>query len=591
MIPPELSSRPQWVVWKTVDRGGRPTKIPFQVDGTMAKSNDPATWNTVAACLDVSEGYSGVGFVFSADDDLIGIDLDGCRNKDSGLMSGWASEIIKRFQTYTEVSPSGTGVKLFGRSSKRWLGQNKKELEVDKVSGKNPAIEIYDRERYFAFTGEVLAGYEKIAMVDEQLDWLTENFKLGKQSVYVSSVELSSSVEERAAKYVEKMDPSISGSGGHNAAFKAACVLVKGFALTDAEAYRVFQSAFNVRCQPPWSEREIMHKISQAGKQPGSSGYLRDAHPEQWPKIKLPTNYKEQAPQQSATPKKFELTDVVTSGLKYLESIKHGRKPLIRTGIPELDYAIGGGIADGEMVVVAARPSHGKSAIALQMSHEMTGDGLPVVIVSEEMSSMQLGKRAIQYAVELQERDWSENLEHAKSEFQAYFDGRANAFIIESTGSVMAACEAIEFAVETHGVRVAFIDYVQILSAPGKDRYSQVTAASQALRQLASRLKIPIVVLAQFSREMEKREKFQPSTRDLKESGQIEQDADVILGCVWPKRLDNSLPADKYQIYILKNRNRETMKWALEIEFDPTRQRFWQPGLRQHLNDFAGDFR
>jgi replicative DNA helicase len=388
------------------------------------------------------------------------------------------------------------------------------------------------------------------------------------------------------------MDPSISGAGGHNAAFKAACVLMKGFALSEGEAYRVFQSAFNVRCQPPWSEREVMHKIKQAGVQPGASGYLRDAHPEQWPKIKLPPNYKEQPAQEKrSTDKKFELTDVVSSGLKYFDSIKHGNNPLIKSGITELDHAIGGGFADGEMIVVAARPSHGKSALALQMSHEMTGDGLPVVIVSEEMSSMQLGKRAIQYAIEMNERDWSSHVETATAEFRAYFEGRSNAYIIESTGSVGNACDAIEFAVETYGVKVAFVDYVQILSAPGKDRYSQVTAASQALRQLASRLKIPIVVLAQFSREMEKREKFQPSTRDLKESGQIEQDADVILGCVWPRRLDNTSPAERYQIYILKNRNRETLKWGLEIEFDPTRQRFWQAGMKDHLSSFAGDFK
>lgn len=591
MIPPELANLNQWVVWKTIERGGRLTKLPFQVDGTMAKSNDRATWNNLGECMAVADRYSGVGFVFSAEDDLVGIDLDGCRNKQSGLVATWATEIIERFKTYTEVSPSGTGVKLFGRTSKRWLGQNKKELDVAKVSDKNPAIEIYDRERYFAFTGEVLAGFEKIAIVDEALEWITKQFKLGKEAVHVSNVALNSSVEERAAKYVEKMEPSVSGAGGHNAAFKAACVLVKGFALSEGESYRVFQSAFNTRCQPPWSEREVMHKIKQAGMQPGASGYLRDAHPEQWPKIRLPSNYKEQQPEtKKPDGSKFQITDVVASGLKYFESIRHGQKPLIKTGIPDLDNAIGGGIADGEMVVVAARPSHGKSAIALQMSHEMTGNGLPVVIISEEMSSLQLGKRAIQYAVEANERDWHGNVDAVKNEFSSFFQDRAKAYIVESTGSVANACEAVEFAVDTYGVKVAFVDYVQILSAPGKDRYSQVTAASQSLRLLASRLKIPIVVLAQFSRDIEKADKFQPSSKYLKESGQIEQDADVILGCVWPKKLDEKAEASKYQIYILKNRNRETRKWAIEIDFDPSRQRFWDRELAQHLDTYGGDF-
>jgi len=107
---------------------------------------------------------------------------------------------------------------------------------------------------------------------------------------------------------------------------------------------------------------------------------------------------------------------------------------------------------------------------------------------------------------------------------------------------------------------------------------------------LASRLKIPIVVLAQLSREIEKRPTFVPSLRDLKESGQIEQDADVVIGCVWPYKLDHTKPPMEYQLYVLKNRNRETKKPALQCEFIASRQMFMETGMYEHMEKWQSDF-
>src|SRR5690606_35297356 len=97
-IPQELISRKQWVLWKSVTRGEQSTKLPFQPNGQNAKSNDSSTWHdfhTIA--LGVDGGYEGPGFVFSEDDPYIGIDLDGCRDPETGYVSQWAKEIILKF--------------------------------------------------------------------------------------------------------------------------------------------------------------------------------------------------------------------------------------------------------------------------------------------------------------------------------------------------------------------------------------------------------------------------------------------------------------------------------------------------------------
>jgi len=78
------------------------------------------------------------------------------------------------------------------------------------------------------------------------------------------------SVIDRARKYMDRLPVAVSGQGGHNATFRAACVLLIGFALNKSEAL-CLMSEFNQRCQPPWSEKELMHKINSADKQPGSA--------------------------------------------------------------------------------------------------------------------------------------------------------------------------------------------------------------------------------------------------------------------------------------------------------------------------------
>jgi primase-polymerase (primpol)-like protein len=118
-IAEALKARPQWVGWKYVRREAKDgrwkwTKVPIDVKtGRTAKSTDPSTWTdfpTAWRYFCDHNDLDGIGYVFSPDDPFTGIDLDDCVDTESGLPLPWAKSIVDELRTYTEVSPSGTGL-------------------------------------------------------------------------------------------------------------------------------------------------------------------------------------------------------------------------------------------------------------------------------------------------------------------------------------------------------------------------------------------------------------------------------------------------------------------------------------------------
>lgn len=168
-IPQALRAEPRWVVWRSVTRGGKPTKAPFRPSGDPAKSTDPATWCSFEEALAASEvgRFDGIGFVLG--DGWAGVDLDKARAGNEGPFDPWAQRIIDRLATYAEVSPSGRGVKLFLRGAKP--GHRAKLTKVPD-GGPGAAIEVYDAGRYFTVTGDRLADCP--ATVEQRSDELAE---------------------------------------------------------------------------------------------------------------------------------------------------------------------------------------------------------------------------------------------------------------------------------------------------------------------------------------------------------------------------------------------------------------------------------
>ena len=160
-IPQELKEHPQWVLWTYEKRHGKWTKpLLDPCSDRYAKTDNPHTWGTFNDVTNSPFKADGIGFVFTHADPYVGIDLDDCISED-GKLEDWAEEILSKFGTYAEVSPSGRGVKLICK------GSIPSALKTDQ-------IEIYETLRYFTVTGHhvPVLGLPSINECQEQIDWL-----------------------------------------------------------------------------------------------------------------------------------------------------------------------------------------------------------------------------------------------------------------------------------------------------------------------------------------------------------------------------------------------------------------------------------
>ncbi|APC08286.1 AAA family ATPase [Neomoorella thermoacetica] len=151
-IPNELKALQQWVVWRYEERDGKPTKPPYDPQtGRHASVSDPNTWASFDEALATCEGgdYDGIGLALTETDDLIGIDLDHCVNPETGEITDQVMEIIEKINSYTEISPSGVGIRIIAKVS------NKTSLPEGRKAGN---VEFYTSSRYLTLTGNHLQG-------------------------------------------------------------------------------------------------------------------------------------------------------------------------------------------------------------------------------------------------------------------------------------------------------------------------------------------------------------------------------------------------------------------------------------------------
>ncbi|WP_397569049.1 replicative DNA helicase [Schlesneria sp. T3-172] len=257
---------------------------------------------------------------------------------------------------------------------------------------------------------------------------------------------------------------------------------------------------------------------------------------------------------------------------EYLASLAAGTAETMRVGIPEIDDAIGG-MALGELIIVGGRPGQGKSLIGLQTSENATGHGVPVLIISEEMSAISLARRTIQRIMPTDVHGWSNDVERLQFEARQHFNGRAPLLIAETCGSVDVAERAISAAVRRHGIKIAVVDYAQLLKGAGASKYEQVSDVSTRLKRAAMKHEIVVVLLAQLSRAIEGRQSATPQLSDLRDSGQLEQDADIVLFCQWPAKADpNYHDPGEFRVYQAKNRSRGIQRAIIPMRIDAARQ-------------------
>ncbi|MBO5341564.1 MAG: replicative DNA helicase [Lachnospiraceae bacterium] len=232
------------------------------------------------------------------------------------------------------------------------------------------------------------------------------------------------------------------------------------------------------------------------------------------------------------------IQQVVMNALDRIEKAakQKGEITGVTTGFTDLDYATAG-LQPSDLVLVAARPSMGKTAFALNIALNAALKGQKTVaIFSLEMSKEQLVNRL--FAMESKVN--SQNLRTGKlsdKEWDQLMEGAIavgkSKLVIDDTGSISVSelrSKCRKYKLE-HGLDMIMIDYLQLMTGSGKtdSRQQEVSEISRSLKALARELNVPVVALSQLSRKVEERPDKRPMMSDLRESGAIEQDADVIM--------------------------------------------------------------
>jgi replicative DNA helicase len=254
-------------------------------------------------------------------------------------------------------------------------------------------------------------------------------------------------------------------------------------------------------------------------------------------------------------------------------------KPWMATGINRLDYFLDGGMRGGEVMVLAARPRVGKSALALQIAIRVAEAGHPVVIWSLEMRPEQWMRRAMSAlsGVALKK------IRQGMNEMSDY-DLRqiaAAAMILKELPLIFASPSAgtdphsfdLETAVHTelHGAKLVIIDYVQLMDPPegAFSRENEVAQISKGIKRTAMKRDVPILMLAQIRRDAEGKV---PSLADLRESGSLEQDADEVLFV--HREIDTETHVLKNRGLLVLAKNRDGESGSFPVTYDWTRYRF-----------------
>ncbi|HNW25484.1 MAG TPA: replicative DNA helicase [Candidatus Gastranaerophilaceae bacterium] len=234
----------------------------------------------------------------------------------------------------------------------------------------------------------------------------------------------------------------------------------------------------------------------------------------------------------------LHVKDLVLQSYEKIEYRYNHREEMtgVPTGFYELDN-ITSGLQKSDLIILAARPSMGKTALALNIAQNVAIRAkFPVAVFSLEMSKEQLVQRMLCSEAEvdsqrlrtghMQSKDW-EKLANAMNDF-----AQAPIYIDDSPGcsltDIRAKCRRL--AMQEKNLGLIVIDYLQLMEGSGKEeRIQQISAISRGLKTLARELDVPVIALSQLSRAVEQRKDRRPMLSDLRESGAIEQDADIVM--------------------------------------------------------------
>jgi len=281
----------------------------------------------------------------------------------------------------------------------------------------------------------------------------------------------------------------------------------------------------------------------------------------------------------------------------------------VPSGIPAIDK-ITGGWNNSDLIILAARPAMGKTSLALQIGINAAERGNPIAIFSIEMSYQQLTKKMLSiksgvpydkiHKNQFNPEDWAvlHSKQHEIAKLPIHWDDTPNINITE----LIAKAKRMK---RKHGIKMIIVDYLQIISTPkmfGRNREQEISYVSRSLKGLAKELDIPVIALSQLSRAVESRpgNSKRPMLSDLRESGSIEQDADIVTFLYRPEYYKihedeaGRSTAGLAELLIAKHRNGETADLMLRFGHSTTGFSEWEeetllaPSDSVYDNHFVG---
>ena len=291
------------------------------------------------------------------------------------------------------------------------------------------------------------------------------------------------------------------------------------------------------------------------------------------------------------------MKDVLSSVMERIDELSRRDNPItgVSTGFTDLDRETAG-LQHGDLVIVAGRPSMGKTAFAMNIVEAAAiGADLPVVVFSMEMPAEQLTMRMLsslgridQQRVRtgsLRDDDWPRLTSGSE------MLNRTNIFIVDESAltptELHARCRRLK---REHGnIGLVVIDYLQLMHVPGtrENRATEISEISRSLKALAKELMVPVVACSQLNRRLEERQNKRPVMSDLRESGAIEQDADLIL-FIYRDEVYNEESKDKGKAEIIIGKQRNGPIGKIDLTFLGRYARFEDHASADYSAEYVG---
>lgn len=250
----------------------------------------------------------------------------------------------------------------------------------------------------------------------------------------------------------------------------------------------------------------------------------------------------------------------------------------VKSGLIDLDKILNG-FQKSDMILLAARPSMGKTALALNMAMNASREKI-VLLFSLEMSKMQLGNRLLSTASGVNSMQLNSG-NFADTDMDALVDGvddvsNCQLYIDDTAGITLPEMRSkVRRLKHEQGVDLIIIDYLQLMTGgKAENRQQEISAISRKLKAMAREMDVPILALSQLSRGVELRAEKKPQLSDLRESGSLEQDADIVMFLYRDEYYNRDEAENKNiaELIIAKNRNGPTT--SIHLQFDKETMRF-----------------